>query len=166
MRLDIFQAKKAAEKNIKASGRKLTPEEARLVEKMIQDGTRAGLALPEKERTELMALKKELSNVCLEFSVRVAFRSSMKSALTRAVLEKLQRGEGTNDAAASRTVLTMFCRALSRSRLKSSKACPRMSSPDLPRRLKTLRSCTRSHTRPLISSLSYASCAHAHFPLY
>lgn len=69
MRLDIFRAKQAAEKNIKASGRKLTPEEQRLVDKMIQDGTRAGLALPEKERTELMALKKELSNSCLEFSV-------------------------------------------------------------------------------------------------
>ena len=36
---------------------------------MIQDGTRAGLALPEKERTELMVLKKELSTTCLEFSV-------------------------------------------------------------------------------------------------
>ncbi|KAF9497716.1 metallopeptidase MepB [Pleurotus eryngii] len=70
MRLDVFQAKASAEKNIKASGQwdKLSAEDQRLVEKMILDGKRAGLALPEKERTELMALKKELSQACLEFS--------------------------------------------------------------------------------------------------
>ncbi len=71
MRLDIFRAKQAWEKNIKDSGKKLTPEEQRLVDKMIQDGTRAGLALPEKERNELMTLKKELSSTCLEFSVSI-----------------------------------------------------------------------------------------------
>jgi Zn-dependent oligopeptidase len=61
----------AAEKNIKESGQwdKLSSEEKRLVDKMILDGKRAGLALPEKERDELMALKKELSQACLEFSV-------------------------------------------------------------------------------------------------
>jgi metallopeptidase MepB len=71
MRLDLFQAKVAAEKNLKASGQwdKLSAEEQRLVEKMLLDGKRAGLALPEKERAELMTLKKELSQVCLEFSV-------------------------------------------------------------------------------------------------
>ncbi|KAF8993112.1 zincin [Hymenopellis radicata] len=70
MRLDVFQAKTAAEKNIKDSGawEKLSPEEQRLVEKMVLDGTRAGLALPEKTRTELMELKKELSKLCLDFS--------------------------------------------------------------------------------------------------
>ncbi|KAJ3555465.1 hypothetical protein NM688_g2565 [Phlebia brevispora] len=73
MRLDIFRAKQAAAKNIKDSGRKLTPEEQRLVDKMIQDGTRAGLALPDKERAELMALKKELSNLCLEFNATITF---------------------------------------------------------------------------------------------
>ena len=37
MRLDVFNAKVAAEKNIKASGQweKLSPEEKRLVEKMV-----------------------------------------------------------------------------------------------------------------------------------
>lgn len=69
MRLDVFAAKQAAEANIKASGKKLNDEEQRLVEKMLLEGRRAGLALPEKERTELMGLKKELSQVCLEFSV-------------------------------------------------------------------------------------------------
>ncbi|KIM89266.1 hypothetical protein PILCRDRAFT_61316 [Piloderma croceum F 1598] len=70
MRLDVFQAKVAAEKNIKESGEwdKLSSEEKRLVDKMILDGKRAGLALPEKERNELMVLQKELSQTCLEFS--------------------------------------------------------------------------------------------------
>ncbi|KAF7978500.1 hypothetical protein HWV62_45653 [Athelia sp. TMB] len=70
MRLDVFQAKTAAEKNIKESGQwdKLSAEEKRLVDKMVLEGTRAGLALPEKERIELMALKKEMSQTCLEFS--------------------------------------------------------------------------------------------------
>ncbi|CCM01864.1 uncharacterized protein FIBRA_03935 [Fibroporia radiculosa] len=68
MRLDVFQAKLAAEKNIKASGETLAPEEQRLVDKMILDGKRAGLALPEKEREELTKLKKELSQASLEFS--------------------------------------------------------------------------------------------------
>lgn len=69
MRLDLFKAKQAAQKNIEQSGKKLSPEEQRLVEKMIQDGTRAGLALPDKEREELTKLKKEMSSACLEFSV-------------------------------------------------------------------------------------------------
>ncbi|TFY69553.1 hypothetical protein EVJ58_g360, partial [Rhodofomes roseus] len=68
MRLDVFQAKLAAEKNIKASGQKLDAEEQRLVDKMLLDGKRAGLALPEAQRDELMKLKKELSQASLEFS--------------------------------------------------------------------------------------------------
>jgi metallopeptidase MepB len=70
MRLDVFQAKVAAEKNLRESGEwdKLSNEEKRLVDKMILDGKRAGLALPEKERDELMTLQKELSQTCLEFS--------------------------------------------------------------------------------------------------
>lgn len=69
MRLDVYQAKVNAEKNIKASGRKLSPEEERLVEKLILDGKRAGLGLPHKERKELEKLKKELSHLCVEFGV-------------------------------------------------------------------------------------------------
>ena len=71
MRLDVFQAKVNAEKNIKASGRKLNPEEERLVERLLLDGKRAGLNLPEKERTELERLQKELSQTCIEFKVRL-----------------------------------------------------------------------------------------------
>jgi len=69
MRLDVYQAKVNAEKNIKASGRKLNPEEERLVEKLLLDGKRSGLNLPDKERKELEKLKKELSHICVEFSV-------------------------------------------------------------------------------------------------
>ncbi|KAL1689134.1 hypothetical protein GGG16DRAFT_93984 [Schizophyllum commune] len=70
MRLDVFQAKAAAEKNLKSSGEydKLSPEDKRLVDKMVLDGKRAGLALPEEKRDALMSLKKELSQTCLQFS--------------------------------------------------------------------------------------------------
>ncbi|KAJ6584908.1 hypothetical protein B0H19DRAFT_926190 [Mycena capillaripes] len=69
MRLDVYQAKLAAEKTIKSSGlwEKLSSEEQRLIDKMILAGKRAGLGLPESERNTLMALQKELSQVCLEF---------------------------------------------------------------------------------------------------
>ena len=87
MRLDVFEAKKAAKENAEASGQwdKLSPEQRRLVDKMVDhfillqynliglqilDGTRSGLALSEEMRTELTTLKKELSQVCLEFIVR------------------------------------------------------------------------------------------------
>ncbi|KZT23430.1 metallopeptidase MepB [Neolentinus lepideus HHB14362 ss-1] len=70
MRIDVFQAKLAAERNIKESGKweKLDAEEKRLVEKMVLDGKRAGLALPEEKREELKQLQKELSQTCLDFS--------------------------------------------------------------------------------------------------
>lgn len=69
MRLDLFQAKQAAQRNIVASGQVLAHEEQRLVDKMLREGTRAGLGLPEAEREELARLKKELSAACLEFIV-------------------------------------------------------------------------------------------------
>jgi len=71
MRPDVFKAKTVAEKNLRKSGewQKLSDEQRRLVEKMVLDGKRAGLALPEKEREILMKLKKELLQACLDFSV-------------------------------------------------------------------------------------------------
>lgn len=71
MRLDVFRAKQAAEKSINDSNQDLAPEELRLVEKMILDGTRAGFGLPDEKREELTALKKELSAKCQEFNVRI-----------------------------------------------------------------------------------------------
>ncbi|KAG2106879.1 hypothetical protein BD769DRAFT_1694331 [Suillus cothurnatus] len=71
MRLDGFKAKTTAEKNLRKSGEweKMGDEQRRLVEKMVLDGKRAGLALPEKECEVLMKLKRELSQACLDFNV-------------------------------------------------------------------------------------------------
>ncbi|KAI0372212.1 Metalloprotease [Pilatotrama ljubarskyi] len=67
MRLDVFRAKQAAKKNIEDSDKELSPEEQRLVDKMILEGSRAGLALPDAEREKLTKLNKELSQTCSEF---------------------------------------------------------------------------------------------------
>ncbi len=80
MRLDVFRAKQAAKKNIEESGRVLLPEERRLVDKMILDGTRAGLALPDAEREQFTRLNKELSQACSEFCVSVPTSSLGKIA--------------------------------------------------------------------------------------
>jgi Zn-dependent oligopeptidase len=69
MRVDVFRAKQAAERAIKDAGATLEPEDARLVEKSLLDGKQNGLALPDKEREELMKLKKELAETCSTFSV-------------------------------------------------------------------------------------------------
>ncbi|KAF9505096.1 hypothetical protein BS47DRAFT_1374338 [Hydnum rufescens UP504] len=68
MRLDVFQALKDAKAHIDSSGQKLTSEELRLVEKMLLEGKRNGLDLPEETREQLKILKKDLSNTCTEFS--------------------------------------------------------------------------------------------------
>ncbi len=93
MRIDVFRAKQAAEKNIKASGRKLTSEEQRLVDKLLLDGKRAGLALPDEEREKLTTLKKELSQTCLEFSVSTVPPIQHPLRIAQFVSEKLQRRE-------------------------------------------------------------------------
>ncbi|KAF8878158.1 hypothetical protein CPB84DRAFT_1817523 [Gymnopilus junonius] len=63
MRLDVFAAKVSAEGNIKRSNlwTKLSSEERRLVEKMVEKN---GLSLPTDTRAELAVLKKELKQVC------------------------------------------------------------------------------------------------------
>ncbi|KAB5588391.1 Metallopeptidase MepB [Ceratobasidium theobromae] len=63
MRVDVYNAQLNAQKKEE----KLEPEEQRLVDKMILDGKRAGLGLPEDKREELKKLKKELSLVCTDF---------------------------------------------------------------------------------------------------
>ncbi|KAH9481084.1 Thimet oligopeptidase [Psilocybe cubensis] len=70
MRMDVFNAKIAAEKNIKAEEGKweeIGLEGRRLVEKMVLEGKRAGLGLPSEKQDELKMLKKELSQATLEF---------------------------------------------------------------------------------------------------
>ena len=72
MRIDVYTAKVAAQKNIESSGKTLNQEEQRLVEEMVQDGSRAGLGLPEADRKRLTAWQQELSQACLKFSVSVS----------------------------------------------------------------------------------------------
>jgi metallopeptidase MepB len=92
MRIDVYNAKISAQKNIEASGKKLNSEEQRLVEKMVQDGTRSGLALPEADRERLTVWKKELSQVCLEFSVSIVQSISLwMSALLMGYRKTLTR---------------------------------------------------------------------------
>lgn len=57
MRVDVFNALKAAKENIDKSGKKLSAEEKRLVEKMLLDGKRNGLDLPEETRSELTQVR-------------------------------------------------------------------------------------------------------------
>ena len=92
LRVDVFNAKFAAGENIKASGKVLTPEEQRLVEKMILEGKRDGLALPENEREELKKLQKALSQTCLEFIVSLTLLYFCGPRLIL-LTEKLQRRE-------------------------------------------------------------------------
>lgn len=51
MRVDVYKALLAAEKNINYST--LSPEQKRLVEKMLLEGKRAGLNLPDTQRDRL-----------------------------------------------------------------------------------------------------------------
>jgi len=55
MRVDVFQALRNAEKNLDKSS--LNPEQSRLVEKMLLEGKRAGLELPEEKREKLKKVR-------------------------------------------------------------------------------------------------------------
>lgn len=66
MRVDVYRSLINAEKNTDMST--LTPEQKRLVEKMITEGKRAGLALPDDKREQLKKLKEELAKGCQDFS--------------------------------------------------------------------------------------------------
>lgn len=57
MRVDVFNAVKGAAENIEKNKESLGLEEKRLVEKMLLDGKRAGLALPEEDRNVLMDVR-------------------------------------------------------------------------------------------------------------
>ena len=69
MHFSVYQAMINAEKNIKTSGRVLTPEEARLVEKSMLDAKRAGLDLAKEKREELEKLQKEEQKAVANFIV-------------------------------------------------------------------------------------------------
>lgn len=74
MRMDVFIAKKNAAANIKET---ITPEQQRLVDRMLLEGKRAGLELPEEEGKLLTEKKKELSQLCVEFGVCHHFLSTI-----------------------------------------------------------------------------------------
>ncbi|CEL52913.1 metallopeptidase MepB [Rhizoctonia solani AG-1 IB] len=102
MRVDVYNALLNAQKK----GEKLTDEEQRLVDKMILDGKRAGLALPEDKRTELMKLKKELSVVCTDFGRNfneekgtVAFTREELKGVPEDVINGYTQVEGTDKLA-------------------------------------------------------------------
>ena len=65
MRVDLFEAAKDAQ--AAAGDLSREPEQARLADKIILDGKRNGLDLPEDKRKELENLKKELSGLCVKF---------------------------------------------------------------------------------------------------
>ena len=78
MREDLYKAKVTAAANLRKTGAwdALSAEQKRLVDKMLLDGKRAGLALEKKEDKEkLKGLKDELSEACLKFTVRGLFFS-------------------------------------------------------------------------------------------
>ncbi|KZV91237.1 zincin [Exidia glandulosa HHB12029] len=65
MRVDLFEVlKDASTRTGPLSG---DSEDARFVEKVLLEGKRAGLELPEEQRKELELLKKELSRLCVTF---------------------------------------------------------------------------------------------------
>ncbi|KAB5588390.1 Metallopeptidase MepB [Ceratobasidium theobromae] len=102
MRVDVYNAQLNAQKK----GEKLSPEEQRLVDKMILDGRRAGLALPEDKREELKKLKKELSIVCTDFGRNfneekgtIAFTREELKGVPQDVVSGYTSVEGTNKVA-------------------------------------------------------------------
>ncbi|KAI9567695.1 hypothetical protein HD554DRAFT_2267097 [Boletus coccyginus] len=71
MREDLYKAKVTAAANLRKTGAwdALSAEQRRLVDKMVLDGKRAGLALESREdRERLKGLKDELSDACLKFT--------------------------------------------------------------------------------------------------
>lgn len=71
LRVDIQDAKIVAEKNIRSSGDwdRLTPEERRLLEKLLLDGKRRGQSLPKEAQEEIVTIKKQLSDLITEYDV-------------------------------------------------------------------------------------------------
>lgn len=95
MREDLYRVKATAEANLRKTGAwdKLNAEQKRLVEKMLLEGQRDGLALEKKEDKErLKNLKDQLSDAVLKFTVGGCTFISVSAELMF-IVEKLQRGE-------------------------------------------------------------------------
>jgi Zn-dependent oligopeptidase len=68
MRTDVFKAVQDAAAHISSSGDKLASEDQRFVDKVVLQGKRDGLALPEDEQTKLKSFRQELNKVQIEFN--------------------------------------------------------------------------------------------------
>lgn len=68
MRTDIYTAVQDAAANIKSSNTELSAEDQRLVDKIVLQGKRDGLALPVDQQDKLKALKQELSKAQIAFN--------------------------------------------------------------------------------------------------
>ncbi|KAK4050222.1 metalloendopeptidase [Microbotryomycetes sp. JL201] len=66
-RMDVFQALQAAKAHTEKHNVKLNPEEQRLLERIVLDRTRAGLALPENERNKLLEINKRIMSLEVDF---------------------------------------------------------------------------------------------------
>ena len=167
MRPDVYQAKVNAEKNIKASGLKLNPEEERLVEKLLLDGKRAGLNLPEKERKELEKLKKELSQVCVEFSVSFNLDSRHFLAnvrMDRKTLTRRMCAFECSDLTSHATHEGFITRVVLVSPSKSSRAFLKMLSLVIPNEKRVEKLSMMSPSKLRISSHWWASMAYCGCP--
>ena len=96
MRKDVFEAKQHAAAGVLANNVQLGAEERRLMEKLLLDGKRAGLGLSAEDRASLTEKKKGLSQLCVEFRVRLLIPSYLP-VLTHASRNagKLQQRIGT-----------------------------------------------------------------------
>lgn len=95
MREDLYKSMATAEANLHKMGgwEELTDEQKRLVEKMLLDGKRAGLALEKREdRERLKVLKDQLSDACSKFRVGDCALLRVGDANVY-ITEKLQRGK-------------------------------------------------------------------------
>jgi DNA-binding transcriptional ArsR family regulator len=131
-RLDLFKAKQAAKGNIEKAGKKLDLEEQHLVDKMMQDDIRAGLALPEETREEVMRLKKELSSACVEIGVSFSTFRGNRAYQLNSVLRKIETRRMCETFLPSSTAYSHL-RIFRKSYLllqKSSGVCPKMLSPN------------------------------------
>lgn len=88
----VQAAKVNAEKKLRVSGQwdGLSQEDQRLVEKMMLEGKRNGLTLSEEARTELAALTEEITNVAIEFDVRLLSCFGLTYPLTIYCSAKIQ----------------------------------------------------------------------------
>ncbi|KAM0786272.1 hypothetical protein ACM66B_001752 [Microbotryomycetes sp. NB124-2] len=66
-RMDVYKALEAAKAHTEKNDIKLNPEEQRLLDRLLLDRTRAGLALPDDERNQLLEINKRIMSLEVDF---------------------------------------------------------------------------------------------------